>query len=203
MRMDVEPENDSGGFSLVAAGAVDEIVADDRANDRQFVDRRLVMLFELVGDDEIAARVVVDEAPSAEERAQVLNQVTGLLDLRGGPLLVCGGFDPRGLDAWRHDAPDRMGNVVPVDVAPGWYRVTVGCTRRTQNGRAIAAGGVEAWLAEDEEEAADDDAQGACDFGWLIELHRLDGDSPPDVPLTPPDDSGWFAVEAGALGSAS
>lgn len=199
MRIDVQPENDSGGFSLVAASAVDEIVTDDRANDRQFVERRLVMLFELVGDDEIGARVVVDEPPSAEERAQVLNQVTGLLDLRGGPLLVCGGFDPRGLDAWRRDAPDRMGDVAPVVVAPGWYRVTVGCTRRTQNGRAIAAGGVEAWLAEDEDEDEDDDA---CDFGWLIELHRLDGDSPPDVPLTPPEDSGWFAVEAGAHTSA-
>ena len=47
MRRDVFIENDSGGFSVVAADAVDAIIQDQRADDFRFVTGHKAMLLEL------------------------------------------------------------------------------------------------------------------------------------------------------------
>ena len=53
MRRDVYIENDSGGFSVLAADAVDAIIEDQRSDDLQFVAGHKAMLLELYGDDSL------------------------------------------------------------------------------------------------------------------------------------------------------
>jgi hypothetical protein len=192
MRVAAAPHNDSGGFSLISADAVAAIVRDDRQHDRQFVDQNAVLLFNLVGDDQLNVRVVLDEPISDEESRALLSRVSGLLDLRGGTLLVCGGFDPRSLDGWRKTGSDE--HVVAVSVAPGWYRVVVGATLASMNGQAIAAGGEDAWHASP---APPVDPR--PDFGWLVALERMQGSEITVQELTLPDESGWFALETGVV----
>ena len=139
MRVDLRCENDSGAFSLVSADAVPAIVADERGDDAQW--RGQALLFELVGDDPIAARLLVDEEPAPEDEAQVLSRVEGHLVLSRGTLLVCGGFDPRCLADWQEGEPTDY--VRAVEVPPGTYRVVVGVTAQAMNGRALRAGSID------------------------------------------------------------
>jgi hypothetical protein len=66
MRRDVFIENDSGGLSVIAAGAADEIIEDGRENDLQFVERHQALLLKLYGDDSLPVRIVVDEPLMAD-----------------------------------------------------------------------------------------------------------------------------------------
>ena len=69
------------------------------------------------------------------------NRVMGTLDLRGGCLLVCGGFDPRGLAVWLDGDDESMGDVVAVSVSPSWYKVAVSLAWRCRRGLDLAAVG--------------------------------------------------------------
>jgi hypothetical protein len=100
MRRDVFIQNDSGGFSVLAASAVDEIIEDSREDDLQFVTTYKAMLLELYGDDSMPVRIVVDEPLSAEEEAQWLACASWRIDAPDGRFLVMGGFDPDVLSWW-------------------------------------------------------------------------------------------------------
>lgn len=60
MRRDVYIANDSGGFSVLAADAVDAIIDDARTHDLRFVASHKAMLLELYGDDSLPVRWRVD-----------------------------------------------------------------------------------------------------------------------------------------------
>lgn len=76
------------------------------------------------------------------------NRVMGTLDLRGGCLLVCGGFDPRGLAVWLDGDDESMGDVVAVSVSPSWYKVAVSLAWRCRRGLDLAAVGAQASSSE-------------------------------------------------------
>src|SRR5215217_4039710 len=94
MRRDVFIENDSGGFSVLAADAVDAIIEDQRSDDFRFVTEHKAMLLELYGDDSMPVRIVADEPLSADEEAQWLARASWRIDTADGRMLVMGGFDP-------------------------------------------------------------------------------------------------------------
>jgi hypothetical protein len=140
MRRDVYLENDSGGFSVLAADAVDAIIEDQRSDDFKFVQDRKAMLIELYGDDSMVVRAVVDEPLTADEEAQWLARYTWEIDSTDGRMLVMGGFDPDVLSWWKEgssaDHTDGRG-VGAVSAAPGKWRVDVYAHVGSMNGRVI------------------------------------------------------------------
>ena len=72
MRRDVFIENDSGGFSVIAAAAADAIIEDGRQDDLRFVTAHQALLLLLHGDDSMPVRIVVDEPLLPEEEEQWL-----------------------------------------------------------------------------------------------------------------------------------
>ena len=139
MRRDVFIANDSGGLSVVAADAVDDIIADGRSDDLRFVTTYKALLLELYGDDSMPVRIVVDEPLRADEDAQWLARATWRLDTSDGRLLVMGGFDPDVMSDWKEQtggASDGSG-VGVFDAAPGRWRVDVYAHVGSMNGRAI------------------------------------------------------------------
>ena len=85
MRRDVYIENDSGGFSVVAADAVNAIIEDGRADDMQFVTGHKALLLELYGDDSLPIRIVVNEPLTADEEAQWLARASWRIDTSRSP----------------------------------------------------------------------------------------------------------------------
>jgi hypothetical protein len=140
MRRDLYIENDSGGFSVVAADAVDAIIEDQRSDDFKFVKDRKAMLIELYGDDSMVVRTVVDEPLTADEAAQWLARYTWEIDSSDGRMLVMGGFDPDVLSWWKEESSanhtDGRG-VGAVSAAPGRWRVDVYAHVGSMNGRVI------------------------------------------------------------------
>jgi len=139
MRRDVFLNNDSGGFSVLAADAVDAIIEDGRSDDIGFVARHKAMLLELYGDDAMPVRIVVDEPLNADEAAQWLARASWYLDSADGRLLVIGGFDPDVLSWWRDEtgaAADGNG-VALVNGLPGLVRVDVYAHAGSMNGRQV------------------------------------------------------------------
>src|SRR6476661_8976129 len=107
MRRDVYIENDSGGFSVLAADAVEAIIEDRRSDDFQFVAGHKAMLLELYGDDSLPVRIVVDEPLTADEEAEWLARASWRIDTSDGHMLVMGGFDPDVLSWWNEDRDER------------------------------------------------------------------------------------------------
>lgn len=139
MRRDVFIANDSGGFSVVAAEALDAIIADGRTDDERFVASHKVLLLELYGDDSMPVRIVVDEPLQPDEDAQWLARASWYLDTADGRLLVMGGFDPDVMSSWQDEtgaAADGSG-VALVDGLPGLVRVDVYAHVGSMNGRQI------------------------------------------------------------------
>jgi hypothetical protein len=138
MRRDVYIENDSGGFSVLAADAVDAIIEDQRSDDFQFVAGHKALLLELYGDDSLPVRLVVDEPLTADEEAQWLARASWRIDTSDGRLLVMGGFDPDVLSWWKDAGADGDGRGVGAfSAAPGSWRVDVYAHVGSMNGRAI------------------------------------------------------------------
>ena len=140
MRRDVFIQNDSGGFSVLAADALSDIIEDGRADDMRFVTGHKAMLLELYGDDSMPVRVVVDEPLTADEEAQWLARASWRIDTADGRLLVVGGFDPDVLADWQsHDAGEDGwgGGVAAVTAQPGSWRVDVYAHVGSMNGRQI------------------------------------------------------------------
>jgi len=140
MRRDVYIENDSGGFSVVAADAVDAIIADGRNDDFVFVKDHKALLLELYGDDSLPVRIVVDEPLRADEEAQWLARATWQIDTSDGKMLVMGGFDPDVLSEWKDAARDTHADgrgVGAVSAMPGSWRVDIYAHAGSMNGRAI------------------------------------------------------------------
>ncbi|MGH7679133.1 MAG: hypothetical protein ACRENU_11745 [Gemmatimonadaceae bacterium] len=140
MRRDVYIENDSGGFSVLAADAVDAIIEDQRSDDFQFVKNYKALLLELYGDDSLPVRIVVDEPLTADEEAQWLARASWQIDTSDGKMLVMGGFDPDVLSWWKEgssaDHTDGRG-VGAVSASPGKWRVDVYAHAGSMNGRVI------------------------------------------------------------------
>ena len=175
MRRDVFIANDSGGLSVVAADALDAIIADGRADDVPFVAQFKAMLLELYGDDSMPVRIVVDEPLRVEESAQWLARATWRLDTTDGRLLVMGGFDPDVMSSWVDgtggSSDDRA--VAVIEAGPGSWCVDVYAHVGSMNGRAVLNEGPEKpgllfrrahsgrpfplWLAQMLEFSADDD----------------------------------------------
>ena len=138
MRRDVYIENDSGGFSVLAADAVDAIIEDQRSDDLQFVAGHKAMLLELYGDDSLPVRIVVDEPLTADEEAQWLARASWRIDTSDGRMLVMGGFDPDVLSWWADAGADGDGRGIGAfSAAPGCWRVDVYAHVGSMNGRAI------------------------------------------------------------------
>jgi hypothetical protein len=138
MRRDVYIENDSGGFSVLAADAVDAIIVDARDDDMQFVAGHKAMLLELYGDDSLPIRIVVDEPLTADEEAQWLARASWRIDTTDGRLLAMGGFDPDVLSWWKEAGGDGDGRgVAAFSAAPGSWRVDIYAHVGSMNGRAI------------------------------------------------------------------
>jgi hypothetical protein len=139
MRRDVYIENDSGGLSVLAADAVDDIIEDSRADDFRFVAAYKALLLELYGDDSMLVRIVVDEPLDAEEEAQWLARASWRIDTSDGRLLVMGGFDPDVLTWWKeqqNEQGDGRG-VAAFSAEPGSWRVDVYAHVGSMNGRHI------------------------------------------------------------------
>jgi|RhiMethySRZTD1v2_1073278.scaffolds.fasta_scaffold00291_28 hypothetical protein len=140
MRRDVFIQNDSGGLSVLAADALNDIIEDGRADDMRFVTSHKAMLLELYGDDSMPVRIVVDEPLSEEEQAQWLARASWRIDTADGRILVVGGFDPDVLADWRsHDSGEDGwgGGVAAVTAQPGGWRVDVYAHVGSMNGRQI------------------------------------------------------------------
>jgi hypothetical protein len=140
MRRDVFIQNDSGGFSVLAADAVDEIIDDGRSDDMRFVAAYKALLLELYGDDSMPVRIVVDEPLAPDEEAQWLARAGWRIDTTDGRLLVMGGFDPDVLADWRKDddGGDAWGGMVAaVTAKPGSWHVDVYAHVGSMNGRQI------------------------------------------------------------------
>jgi hypothetical protein len=145
MRRDVYIDNDSGGFSVIAAEAADAIIADDRNDDVQFADAHQVLLQMLYGDDALPVRIVVDEPLREDESAQWLARTSARIDTSDGRLLVMGGFDPWVLSTWQEEhGPDEDGRgVAVVPAAPGSWRVDLYAHAGSMNGRNVLSEGGE------------------------------------------------------------
>ncbi len=139
MRRDVYIDNDSGGFSVIAASAADAIIADDRSDDVQFAAAHQVLLQMLYGDDAMPVRIVVDEPLTAEEQAQWLACTSARIDTPDGRLLVMGGFDPWVLSTWKeeHGRDEDGHGVAVVQAAPGSWRVDLYAHAGSMNGRNV------------------------------------------------------------------
>ncbi|HEU4389281.1 MAG TPA: hypothetical protein VFV34_15870, partial [Blastocatellia bacterium] len=138
MRRDVYIQNDSGGFSVVAADAVDAIIEDGRSDDLRFVSTYKALLLELYGDDSMPVRIVLDEPLSPDEEAQWLARATWRIDTSDGRLIVMGGFDPDVLADWKDDGCEDDGRgVAVVEAAPGSWLVDVYAHAGSMNGRQI------------------------------------------------------------------
>lgn len=127
MRRDVYIENDSGGFSVVAADTVDAIIEDARSDDAGFVTSYKALLLMLYGDDSLPVRIAVDEPLDPDEEAQWLARVSWRIDTSDARILVMGGFDPDVLSWWKDDhggQGDGRG-VAEFQAAPGSWRVDV------------------------------------------------------------------------------
>ena len=138
MRRDVYIENDSGGFSVLAADAVDEIIDDGRSDDMRFVTGHKALLLELYGDDSLPIRIVVDEPLTADEEAQWLARASWRIDTSDGRVLAMGGFDPDVLSWWKDAGADGDGRGIAAFAAgPGSWRVDVYAHVGSMNGRVI------------------------------------------------------------------
>lgn len=141
MRHDVFLQNDSGALSVIATDIVDAVIDDNRRDDVQFVQAHKALLLELMGDDAMPVRLVVDEPLEDEEEAQWLARASATLDVPGGQVLVMGGFDPDILASWREnpevepEADDR--GIIVVDVPHGRIRVDVYAHVGSMNGRQV------------------------------------------------------------------
>lgn len=138
MRRDVYIENDSGGFSVLAADAVDDIIEDARSDDARFVTSYKALLLELYGDDSMPVRIVVDEPLQPEEEAQWLARASWRIDTSDGRLLVMGGFDPDVLTWWKDAGGEGDGRGIGAfSAAPGSWNVDVYAHVGSMNGRVI------------------------------------------------------------------
>jgi hypothetical protein len=138
MRRDVYIENDSGGFSVLAADAVDAIIEDARSDDVRFVTEHKALLLELYGDDSLPVRIVIDEPLWPNEEAEWLARASWRIDTSDGRMLVMGGFDPDVLSWWKDGGADGDGRgVAAFSATPGSWRVDVYAHVGSMNGRAI------------------------------------------------------------------
>jgi hypothetical protein len=139
MRRDVYIENDSGGFSVLAADAVADIIEDQRADDFRFVTSHKVMLLELYGDDSLPVRIVVDEPLRADEEEQWLARASWRIDTTDGQLLVMGGFDPDVLSWWKEGSNGHVDGrgVGAFTAEPGSWQVDIYAHVGSMNGRHI------------------------------------------------------------------
>src|SRR5262245_11988486 len=176
MRRDFFIQNDSGGFSVVAADAVDAIIEAGLANDMQFVSGYKALLLELYGDDSMPVRVVVDEPMRTDEEAQWLARASWRIDTAEGRLLVMGGFDPDVISGWKEETGgDKDGyGVGVVDVAPGSWRVDVYAHVGSMNGRVILS------EADEKPGSAFRRSHGGRAFPlWLAKMLEFSGEDDP------------------------
>jgi len=135
VRHDIFVENDSGGFSLLSAGVVDRVVAEGRKDDLGFVKAHEAILVQLVGDDSFIVRVVVGGALTPPEAEEWIARIRWPLQVSGGKLLVCGGFDPRSLAEWRETGDES--STREVAVPDGKYLADIYTFLHTMNGRVF------------------------------------------------------------------
>jgi len=175
MRRDVYIENDSGGFSVLAADAVDAIIEDQRSDDLKFVAGHKALLLELYGDDSLPVRIVVDEPLTADEESQWLARASWRIDSSDGRLLVMGGFDPDVLSWWKDAGADGDGRGIGAfSAAPGCWRVDVYAHVGSMNGRAILD------EADDTPGAAFRRSQPGRAFPlWLAKMLQFSGEDDP------------------------
>ena len=154
MRRDAFVQNDSGGFSIMSGDAVDDIIEDARSDDERFVRAHQALLLELVGDDSLPVRIVVDEPLNADEEREWLARIRWQLDVKDGRVVVAGGFDPDVLQDWRDErGPDDDGVGVAVVAVPnGLWNLDVYTFASSMNGNALLEGGplpIGAWFRRD------------------------------------------------------
>ncbi len=135
MRQDVFVQNDSGGMSILSSSVVDRAIADALGNAASLAAAHQAILVALAGDDSFIARVVANEPLTRNEQAEWVCRIRTRLEVPCGRLLVCAGFDPRNLGAFKEQGPDD--NVREVRVPPGDYRVDVYTQLPTMTARVL------------------------------------------------------------------
>lgn len=142
MRQDIYVINDAGSWSVVAADAVDAIVADNREHDEHFVEAHQAALFQIEGDDYSVIRVVVAEPLTPAEAAEWVGRTRWRLQVEGDKILVSGGFDPDCLADWQETWQDTGDTeyVKAIEVPAGEYQVTLYSYLHSMNGAV--------WLSE-------------------------------------------------------
>jgi hypothetical protein len=139
MRRDVFIANDSGGLSVVATDALQDIIDDGRSDDYPFVTGWKALLLDLYGDDSMPVRIVFDEPLTPDEDAQWLARARWRIDTADGRLAVMGGFDPDVMASWLDETggeTDGYG-VGVIEARPGSWRVDVYAHIGSMNGRQI------------------------------------------------------------------
>lgn len=136
MRRDHYLVNDAGSWSVVAADAVDRIIADNREQDLPFVQAHEVALWMIEGDDYSVVRVVLDEPLTPIEEAEWIARARWCLETQGQPMLLCGGFDPDCLADWQDldDVQGETDTVKPIAVPAGKYQVSLYTYLHSMNG---------------------------------------------------------------------
>lgn len=132
MRKDVYIVNDAGSWSVIAAEAVERIIADDREQDDQFVQAFETALFAIEGDDYSVIRIVTNEPLTAAESAEWIARARWRLKTGDGKLLITGGFDPDCLADWQEAG--ESDSVKEITVPPGEYQVVFYSYLHSMNG---------------------------------------------------------------------
>ncbi|MBL1175524.1 hypothetical protein [Pantanalinema sp. GBBB05] len=132
MRRDVYIVNDAGGWSVVAAGALDEIIQDDRNQDDQFVQAFSAALFGIEGDDYSVVRIVANEPLTEAETAEWVGRVQWRINTNDGKILISSGFDPDCLAEWQEQGETEY--VKEITVPPGDYQVSFYTYLHSMNG---------------------------------------------------------------------
>lgn len=132
MRQDFYLYNDGAGWSVVASDAINEIVEDARKHDEHFVFAHKLALFDLEGEDNSVVRVVVNEELSETETEEWIARARWRLKIKGGQVLICGGFDHDSLNAWQEEG--NSPEVHAQNIPPGDYQVTLYTYLHSMNG---------------------------------------------------------------------
>ena len=195
MRRDVYIENDSGGFSVLAADAVDAIIEDARSDDLQFVTSHKALLLELYGDDSLPVRIVVDEPLQPDEEAQWLARASWRIDTSDGRMLVMGGFDPDVLAWWKDAGTEGDGRGIGAfSTTPGSWRVDVYAHVGSMNGRVI--------LSETDEKPGTAFRRSHPERAfplWLVQMLQFSGEDDPGFETLWQDVRGSIAAAALAV----
>jgi hypothetical protein len=129
-RRDVSVYNEATSFTLTSRRACGTLKFPLSGSQwRRGRAEGIFVCFELVQDDPINVRIVLDDELTADERGEIVQSFTGQLDVSDGQLVVAGGAECL-WERWENQAEFAEQVAVP----PGLYRLQVGTCFAGVNG---------------------------------------------------------------------